>query len=81
MNVVSVKKLQRDTVFEKDVLTEERVFDPATGKKTTVLRTIKLDSADFGIAFTKVFQSNVTKARRDTKRRLSMAHGKPSADS
>jgi hypothetical protein len=74
MNVVSVKKIRTDVMSDNDVLKEELVLDPVSGKKTVLLRTINLDSADFGAAFTKVFQSNVTKARRESKRRLSAAH-------
>lgn len=76
-NVV-YEKLSTGKVFDKSLVKEERVRDKVTGKITTV-RTIKMDPATFGDAFTEVFRKNVAKARRDNKKLLGVADVEPTA--
>ena len=77
-NVV-FERLEEGKVFDKSLVKEERVRDKATGKITTV-RTIKMDPATFGDAFTQVFRKNVAKARRDNKRLLGVADVEPASN-
>jgi hypothetical protein len=72
-------KLTEGKVFDKSLVKEERVRDKVTGK-ITIIRTIKMDPATFGDAFTQVFRKNVAKARRDNKRLLGVADVEPASN-
>jgi hypothetical protein len=79
MSKVVYGKLSEGKVFDKSLVKEERVRDKVTGKITTI-RTIKMDPATFGDAFTQVFRKNVAKARRDNKRLLGVADVEPASN-
>ena len=55
---------------------ESRVKDAETGVFETV-RTVDMNSADFGEAFTYVFQKNVAEARRENKRIIGVSDVAP----
>ena len=76
MTKVTYAKLTPAKSPEKSAIKKEIVRDTATGKFVTI-KTIRMDKATFGDAFTKVFQDNVAKARRENKRLLGVTDVKP----
>lgn len=76
MAKVTYAKLNPSKSPAKSAIEKSVVRDASTGKFVTI-KTIRLNKETFGDAFTKVFQDNVAKARRENKRLLGVTDVKP----